>query len=1378
MARTAMLTLLLCACLAQGAVYTVSSYTYTGGTLAGPNTAAEAASPHVLTDGYVTTQAQIDAAAGDPYGYYVNGGQLDGVIYGGDPHPGVQFDLGTARSLAGLRIHYVVHLPNGVGAPATVDISVDGSGAASFGGFDTSANVNTYGDARYVLLDLTGHTGRLVQMDFLCPSEWVSLDEVIFYDTTEPVTINEQPRSQCVILGDDAKFRVIADGAAEYQWYNSVNGPMTGQTAQELVFPAVTTADTIPDYWCVVTTPGDPVGMTSNVVRISLRSANDYANAYYDWIPEPEGIIGDGPTVLTDGFKGAVWPDDYNVGQFHYANYTGSGVTADGPFTFFFDLCAVRNLGEITINCVDKCNWYCVHPASITISTSDVDCPFRDQTGGADWTEIGAYTVGWDGACDGFSNLTIDLTGHAARWIRAHHVPQDPSVCEWSMMVEYTFKNPDVVAIDKDPRNVICYPGQTVSYTVQCSGTPPFHYDWLKNGVSLGAADAPILTLTDVDAVDAAGVYSCKVTSDLDPVGATSAAATLTLMAQSTYSERILACDPYMYYPFDEPAGQQAAEVVTNNPDCYLNCQGSALRTAHANMGTASDTSSLAWWRADNLPMGVLEGAFALEFMFKFHAIPAAAPASYIFHCPLDHPSVGLDTDTDPQHPQLWQLDNSWYLNDPRLAHPDPDMLNWVHLTYVWYGDDHPNGGIDIYVNGVERGATGGWFWDTFTLDDYLMVGGCHYNTSLEGFIDEVAIYDLGPGVWDLADEAELIAKGQAIASHAVLTGPAYIAADPQDTTVSGIGDAATFRCVAAGAEPITYQWKKNAVVLPGQTSSLLTVTPTQGTGTGGTPDEYTCLVSNAAGSQESAPAKLWVPCAYDITGDLNDDCTVDLIDQASFSSQWLDFSPPTIEPNYFESRGYTLLCDRPMVITGLSATSAYADYDIQQAKDVGFNMFFSGTGAWVPLWEAERGFNNAIDANMPWMFWKGWTCVDFSEVDAYADWPLLEVIYVIDEPPTYPDPNFLKAVSVIQYIKENYPDKLAMVNVGPYANAPIHVATYDQFVTDVVQIMKPDIMSVDVYPLFPDDQTVESKHWDALMVTRNKSLQAGIPYWHWINSIVWPPDWPDAMRAPSESDLRYTIFQPAAFGYTGLQYWTYDTVGPPEFPPAMINRIGNEPTYIYWLAQEINVELAHLGEVLLHLVSTAVFHAGPDNPNPAVAEAIDFTSYGNLVAFDDNDSNWTLGFFRDIRGEQYFMVVNNEHHQDATALECTKNCVLTFDPSVTALQKIDRVAGGGVPVSLAPDHTLNLTLPGGTGDLFKYDTGKPFIEPPCGSASAQSSPLSEPYASSTLSQARLAGASPCQDDLPADLDDNCIVNLQDFAALASHWLQDSSLLE
>jgi Ig-like domain-containing protein len=82
-----------------------------------------------------------------------------------------------------------------------------------------------------------------------------------------------------------------------------------------------------------------------------------------------------------------------------------------------------------------------------------------------------------------------------------------------------------------------------------------------------------------------------------------------------------------------------------------------------------------------------------------------------------------------------------------------------------------------------------------------------------------------------------------------------YINTQPANQTVS-VGQTATFSVGAAGTPPLTYQWQKNGVDIPGATSSSYTTPATTSTDTG---TIFRVVVSNTAGSVTSNSATLTV---------------------------------------------------------------------------------------------------------------------------------------------------------------------------------------------------------------------------------------------------------------------------------------------------------------------------------------------------------------------------------------------------------------------------------------------------------------------------------------------------------------------------------------
>jgi hypothetical protein len=110
----------------------------------------------------------------------------------------------------------------------------------------------------------------------------------------------------------------------------------------------------------------------------------------------------------------------------------------------------------------------------------------------------------------------------------------------------------------------------------------------------------------------------------------------------------------------------------------------------------------------------------------------------------------------------------------------------------------------------------------------------------------------------------------------------------------------------------------------------------------------------------------------------------------------------------------------------------------------------------------------------------------------------------------------------------------------------------------------------------------------------------------------------------------------------------------------------------------------------------------------------------------DNQPGDVILGFFKplheafdgdDYSNQTYFMVVNGLSDATANPTATQQTIRLTFNfgsSGITSLQRLSRTTGQVENVPLVSDgggvYHLDLTLDGGTGDLFKYKTGAPFV--------------------------------------------------------------------
>ena len=93
------------------------------------------------------------------------------------------------------------------------------------------------------------------------------------------------------------------------------------------------------------------------------------------------------------------------------------------------------------------------------------------------------------------------------------------------------------------------------------------------------------------------------------------------------------------------------------------------------------------------------------------------------------------------------------------------------------------------------------------------------------------------------------------------VTTPVTLTTQPQPLTVAA-GQTATFTVAATGTGPLTYQWNKAGVAIPGATASTLTLAAVTGADAG----SYAVTVGNALGSVTSSAASLTVTVTLPVT--------------------------------------------------------------------------------------------------------------------------------------------------------------------------------------------------------------------------------------------------------------------------------------------------------------------------------------------------------------------------------------------------------------------------------------------------------------------------------------------------------------------------------
>ena len=218
-----------------------------------------------------------------------------------------------------------------------------------------------------------------------------------------------------------------------------------------------------------------------------------------------------------------------------------------------------------------------------------------------------------------------------------------------------------------------------------------------------------------------------------------------------------------------------------------------------------------------------------------------------------------------------------------------------------------------------------------------------------------------------------------------------------------------------------------------------------------------------------------------------------------------------------------------------------------------------------------------------------------------------------------------------------------------------------------------------------------------------------------WVYPRVYSTDF---IGIASESELRLQRFTTLAYGAKGLVDFMWPCHSPPSVPGAGYWDGSGKPTPMYKCLGPINREIANVAKSLVRLTSVGAYHLNK------TANAEHFVRHWMDVDTDKpawlrrtwqlvnvsgtlNRNNIMVGFFRDDAGQEYFMVVNKDNAANQTGEELVTEVNLTFHPSVKAIQRLRRSDGSVERIAVSRNYTFSLS--GGTGDLFKFDTGAPF---------------------------------------------------------------------
>lgn len=257
------------------------------------------------------------------------------------------------------------------------------------------------------------------------------------------------------------------------------------------------------------------------------------------------------------------------------------------------------------------------------------------------------------------------------------------------------------------------------------------------------------------------------------------------------------------------------------------------------------------------------------------------------------------------------------------------------------------------------------------------------------------------------------------------------------------------------------------------------------------------------------------------------------------------------------------------------------------------------------------------FDIRIEEAFWKSMPVEKVLEaVQDYRSHPAVYGYYLTDEPSRK---SFEHVADMVLLSRQGDPNHLPMVNILPTYGGPIlGTDTYQQYVRQYIDVVKPDMVCYDHYhwfldpkkPPMPNDQgegalqrwmdTWGSKDYgfDApgyitnLEIVRDECLRAKLPMW--VTAQLVPQG---NCRDPRPAELRWDAYHALAYGAKGMLWYNYCT--PPKdqfnYRDACLDRDGKR-THNYYEIAEINKEIMPIGQVLARLDSTSVMHVGKES--------------------------------------------------------------------------------------------------------------------------------------------------------------------------------------
>lgn len=436
-------------------------------------------------------------------------------------------------------------------------------------------------------------------------------------------------------------------------------------------------------------------------------------------------------------------------------------------------------------------------------------------------------------------------------------------------------------AITSQPTALTQAVGSSAQFSVTATGSAPLAYRWLKNGTNLanGAKYSGVSsnTLTVVTlAMTDAGNYSVVITNLAGSITSSVAPLTIVSAPAITTPPANLAVNAGSNASFTVVAAGSAPLTYQwlKNSSALVNggnISGATTATLNLSAVSASDAASYSVAVSNSLG-GVISPAATLTV-----AIPPAivtSPSSATVHAGSNASFTVTASGTAP-------LNYQWFKNSAIISGATNATLALVNVTAadaasyfatVSNAVGSATSGIatltvfsppvitaqptnTTVVQGNDTSFTAG-ITGTAPLNFQWRLNGMAIPGATSNVLTLASVSTNDAANYSVVATNIVGSVTSAVATLTVLV-PPTILTQPVDANVTA-GNSASFSVTATGTAPLTYQWRKNGVNLPGATAATLTLATVSATNAG----NYSVVIANAAGNIASSNAVLTVQTA------------------------------------------------------------------------------------------------------------------------------------------------------------------------------------------------------------------------------------------------------------------------------------------------------------------------------------------------------------------------------------------------------------------------------------------------------------------------------------------------------------------------------------